>query len=326
MIADKKRELMKKHIMIKLNIIIAFVFAAMMIVSFSGCKKNKTEDSGIKVVTVSYVQYDFARAVCGENADIAMLSKPGGDVHGFEPSLADIRKIAKADVFVYTGGESDGWVEKILESIDNLSVRCVKLCDSVELLCSDEKHEGHNHEHGGHHHFDEHIQSSPKNAVLMVEAICNAVSEADYVHKNEFEANAAKYIAEIEKLDAELTILAGKAENKKLIVADRFPFLYLARHYGFEYEALFAGCSQENDANPSVMMHMADEVKSSGIDTVFCTELSNGKMADVICSETGAVKRVLHSCEGISKEDFENGISYVQLMQQNISNLREAIL
>jgi len=323
--ADKKRYAMRTKISLKLNIVTC-VIAAMVVFAFCGCTNEVHNNSGTNVVAISYVQYDFASRICGSAANVTMLSKPGGDVHGYEPSFGDIMKLAQADVLVYNGGESDKWVENLLESINNPSIRCVRLCDSVELLCNHDGHES-GHGHGGeeHHHFDEHIHTSPKNAVLMVDAICRAMAEVDVSNKDFFEANAEKYISQIQKLDAELSELTSEAKNKKLIVADRFPFLYMARHYGFEYEALFAGCSQENDANPSVMIHLVNEVRAGNSDTVFYTELSNGQMADALCRETGAKKLMLHSCEGISREDFENRVSYVQLMKNNISNLREAI-
>ncbi len=325
MIADKEERTMDTHILRKLNKALTLLIIPAFLFALSGCGNTIEKDSRINVVAVSYAQYDFAKKICGEYADISMLSKPGGDVHGYEPSLSDIKKIANADVFLYNGGESDKWVEGILESIDDVSARSVRLADSVELICSEHRPGENHHNHKEHTHFDEHIQSSPKNAVKMIDAICVAVSESDPVHRKIFEFNASEYISEIKKIDKELEKVAETADNKKLIVADRFPFLYLAHHYGFEYEALFAGCSQENDANASVMIKMIEDVKENNIGFVLHTEHSDGKMADTVCEETGALKIMLHSCEGISRSDFEKGVSFAELMKQNVKNLREVL-
>ena len=154
------------------------------------------------------------------------------------------------------------------------------------------------------------------------DVLCEINPEMSRIYKD----NAQKYLSGIKKLDQQLEAVVGESSHKLIAVADRFPFLYLAKDYGIEYMALFSGCSPEGDAGPVHMAEMIGEIKHHSIDAVFHIELSNEKMADVICENTGAKKLLLHSCQNVSKEEFESGITYLDIMKQNIENLKEALL
>ena len=291
-----------------------------------------TDADRLKVVAVNFAQYDFARAVCGDSADVQMIMRPGAEVHGYEPSLSDIIAIENADVFVYGGGANDVWVDKILSSVNTDGITLVPLMEDEGIsLYSEEVHtSSHTHsEHDHHHHegaeaYDEHIWTSPKNAIRIVEIIEETVSAIDPANKEVYKKNAEEYANRLAGIDVELTDAISGAESKFIAVADRFPFLYLAKDYGLEYIAAFSGCSPESDAGPSVLADIIEEINHHGTKAVFYIELSNHKMADAICEHTGAKKLLLHSCQSISREDFENGVSYADLMEQNVTNLKEA--
>lgn len=315
----------------KLNILLLLLC----VVLLSACTAaDDTADSErLNVVTVNFAQYDFARAVCGDSADVQMIMRPGAEVHGYEPSLSDIIAIENADVFVYGGGTGDVWVDKILSSINTDGITLVPLMEYSEIsLYKEEAHASlHNHsEHDHHHHegtgaYDEHIWTSPKNAMRIVDIIEQTVSDLDPGNKETYNKNASGYINRLLAIDMELTNAIAGADSKFIAVADRFPFLYMAKDYGLEYAAAFSGCSPESDAGPSVIAHMIEEINHHGTKAVFHIELSNRKMADAICEHTGAKKLLLHSCQSISRDDFENGVTYADLMEQNVTNLKEAL-
>lgn len=320
----------------KLNYIIKLIFLFSFILMLSACTDYSTDknDSRLKVVTVIYPQYDFAKEICRDAADVKMIMRPGAEVHGYEPSLSDIIAIEEADVFIYNGGESDEWIERILKSVDTHDMISIPLmkAEGIKLYKEENASKAHSHGKGDNHHhedagdnFDEHIWTSPKNAKAMAAAIKKAVMTADSKNASFYEANANKLIDEIDRIDAQFEHTINNSKDNFIVVADRFPFLYMAKDYGLQYMAAFSGCSPESDAGPSVIAHMIEEMEHHGSDTVFYIELSNQKMADAICEHTGAKKLELHSCQSIRYDDFEKGIHYTDIMKNNLKNLKEAL-
>ena len=295
-----------------------------------------SENGKLNIVTVDFVQYDFARSICQNSANIKMIMKPGAEIHGYEPSLSDITTIRNADLFIYNGGESDVWIDKILESFDSKDLNTVRLMDYAVLI--EEAHSAHSHSHNSQHSvhdhtgedectdkhgYDEHIWTSPSNAVIMLDAICNAVCDENPEMTNEYQKNKSDYAKEIMSLGNEFKKACDNSESRFAVVADRFPFLYLFHEYDIDYMAVFPGCSHENDANPSVIIDIIEKTKTNNIPCIFYTETSDQKAAETICNETGAEKKMLHSCQRISKEDFENGVRYADIMEENFKVLKE---
>lgn len=305
-----------------------FACVAACILLLAGCcgAEHKESDS-LSVVTVIFPQYDFARAVCQGVSEPHMIMKPGAEIHGFEPSASDIETIAGADVFIYGGGESDVWIDSILKTIDNPKLKTIKLMDHCKLLEEGSSH--HHHEHDqmcqNHSGYDEHVWLLPENAMASIEAICNAMCQIDPENSTVYRKNADEYITEMQLIDSELESLCNEHEQSFIAVGDRFPFLYLAHRLGLEYKSVFSGCSHENDANPSVMIDIIETMKAKDTPVVFYTELSDRKISATISEETGAKPLLLHSAQTIGKEDFAKGMTYADIMRQNIKNLKEAL-
>ena len=305
----------------------------------SGCYNTAPDNNNkLNIVTVDFVQFDFVRSICKDSADVTMIMKPGAEIHGYEPSLSDITAIRNADIFIYNGGESDVWVDEILDSFDSSDLKTVRLMDYAVLL--EESHSAHSHSHNSKHTihdhsgeeectdkhgYDEHIWTSPSNAVIMLDAICDALCLENPHMSNTYNKNKTDYVNEITNLGKEFENLCKKSEKRFAVVADRFPFLYLFHEYDIDYMAVFPGCSHENDANPSVIIDIIEKVKSDNIPLVFYTETSVQKAADTICNETGADKELLHSCQRISNEDLRNGIRYTDIMKKNFRVLAEVL-
>ena len=322
-----------KNIILKINILFVII------IFLSGCSLHQSENTNgkINVVTVNFVQYDFARAICGDRANVKMIMKPGAEAHGYEPTLSDIIDIEEADVFIYNAGETDVWIDTLLSSVDTSDTIIVSLmnADGITLYEEESIFSTHSPKEHTHHHshdnngrdfaYDEHIWTSPKNAIPMTKAICDALIKADNENREYYLNNLRDFTDELKILDYDLSSTVANSKTKLIAVADRFPFLYMAKDYGLKYMAAFSLCSAEGDAGPSVIAHMIEEIKRNGIDTVFYIEMSNEKMADVICEHTGSKKALLHSCQSISRADFDAGVTYVDLMKNNIKNLKEAL-
>ena len=317
-----------------LNICIVLVVLCVFVVTFSGCTNNKEEEnlSGEKlsIITTIFPQYDFARAIGGDKVDVKMLLSPGVESHGFEPTLQDISNIGKSDLFIYVGGEGDEWVGDVLETVNSDKLKTISLVDTVETVEEElvegmEEHEEEEEEHEEEGEIDEHVWTSPRNAIKIVNKICETLSEIDSENAEYYKNNADNYIKELEQIDSDLIEIVQNARIKTLVFAERFPFRYLAEHYGLKYYAAFPGCSSNSEPSLATINLLVEKVKEENVSKVFYIEFSNGAVADTICQMTGATKAELHSCHNVSKEDFNNGVTYIDLMKRNVETLREAL-
>ena len=311
----------------------------------TGCTSAAKKDGDkLSIVTTCFPPYDFARAIAGDTADITMLLSTGAEAHSYEPTPLDIAEIQNCDVFICIGGEDEVWVDKILDSIDTSDMEIVRLIDHAELLeeepvagASPDGHDHHHHhehtheEHDDHgedvseEHADGHIWTSPANAMRCLEAVNDALCGAAPENADHYNAGYNSYVAQLEELDHEFAHLMENAEHNVIVVADRFPFRYLAHDYGMEYFAAFSGCSSESEPSVYTMAFLIDEILEHDIDTVFCLEFSTRKLAEKLADATGAEVLPLNSCHNVSKNDFENGVTYIDLMYENLKNIKEAL-
>ena len=304
----------------------AVLVLCLSIILLAACgKPQKKATDGLSVVTTIFPTYDFARNIVGENGEVTLLLKPGEESHSYEPTPQDILKIRSCDVFVYVGGESDTWVENVLKSSGNEKMQVVTLMDCVKPI-EEERREGMDGgDDDGETEYDEHIWTSPKNSALMTEKIAEAVIAADPARSEEYRSNADEYVKKLNALDAKLTDIAENSERKLLIFADRFPFLYFVREYGLEYYAAFPGCSEESEASAATVAFLINKVRDNKLPYVMTIEMSAGKIADSICAETGCEKLTLHSCNNISRDEYENGETYLSIMEKNVETLKSAL-
>ena len=314
--------------------LLTFIIVAALALSLAGCGGEPVEeDTGVSVVATVFAPYDFARELVGDSGTVSMLLPPGSEAHSYEPTPKDIIEIQNCDVFIYVGGVSDAWVEDVLESVGE-GVRAVTLMDCVELL-EEETVEGMESEEDGHYHaghdhgdeaeYDEHVWTSPRNAKLICEKIAAALCEADPDNAAEYQTNLLNYSAELDKLDDVFEQIVADGARDTLIFADRFPLLYFARAYGLEYYAAFPGCSEDAEPSAATVAFIIDKVREEDIPVVFHVELANEDMADIVCDETGAVKRQFNACHNVTRAQFNDGVTYLDLMWENTTVLKEAL-
>ena len=317
------------------------------LLAFLVLNREKFEQKKYSVVSTSFPGYDFARAVTkNTNISTKMLVKPGAETHTYEPTPQDIIDIKNADMFIYAGGDSDTWVEKILKDVDTKKTHAVKLIDLVstveeeivEGMEDEDEHDhehdhdhshSHEHDHESHEHkhdhdeeeegpeIDEHVWTSPKKAMEIVKKIAEVASEIDVAEKNKIDDNAEKYVAEIAQVDKDLhQVIDGKISE--IVVADRFPFRYFADEFGLKYAAAFSGCSEQTEASAKTISFLINKVKQDKIKKIYKIELSNGKIAETVSKDTGAEVLELHSAHNVTAEDFSKGVTYVDLMKRNL--------
>lgn len=317
-------------------ILMAVLMIALTFVSCSSATTNTTSkneettkrvaNSKLTVVTTIFAPYDFVRQVAGDtDIDLTMLLKPGTESHTYEPTSQDIIKIQKCDLFIYVGGENDKWVDNILSSLDK-SVKTIKLLDCVNPE-EEEAKEGMQvtEEKGDEKEWDEHVWTSPKNAITISSKIAAEMEQIDTGNAETYKNNVQKYTEALTDLDNQFKEVVENAKRKTVVFADRFPARYFVEEYGLDYFAAFPGCSSESEASASTVAFLIKKVKAENIPVVFYIELSNEKMADTIVESTNAKKLLFHCCHNVSKEDFDNGATYLSLMTKNVANLKEAL-
>lgn len=288
--------------------------------AFCSCGEVERSTGKISVVTTIFPYYDFARSVSKGTCDVDMLLKPGSDVHSFEPTPSDILKIRNADLFIYNGGESDEWVDSILESLGDTDKPVVmKMTDYVKPLTEmDADHHAEDEE-------DEHIWTSLDNAKTLVSKISDEVSKLDQKNKSVYSKNSSDYIEKISKVQSEIENTVNSSESKKIVVGDRFPLLYFATEFSLDWECAFPGCSTETEPSLDRLSKLTDTIEKDKIKTILKLEMSENKVADTLADETNTKVRTFYSAESVSKEDFANNITYVDLMERNNNALKEAL-
>ena len=330
------------------------ICALAVMLGFWGCgsPRNLKKDDRLKVVATVFAEYDFLRQIGGDAINLSMLMLPGADIHTFDPTPKDMKTVQDADLFVTVGGESDAWADTIIESVDNERLECVRLMDLVDQVVEEEivegmeveEHEeeehreetdGHGDEegyqeeetdsHGEEKEFDEHVWTSPKNAMQIVEGLRDILSQLDQKNAGLYRKNTQKYLKKLEKLDNQFAQVVSQGVRREIVVADRFPFRYFADAYGLKYYAAYPGCSTQTGASVETIAFLIDKVKEDKIPVVFHMELSSELMCNTICYETGAKKAQLNAVHNISKSNFDRGIGYLELMEKNVDVLREAL-
>ncbi|MDR1252297.1 MAG: metal ABC transporter substrate-binding protein, partial [Treponema sp.] len=250
----------------RLVFFVCAVVSITMALPAGGRKDTGRQDGKTNVVTTIFPPYDFVREVAGDKVNLTMLLKPGAESHSYEPTPQDIITVQNCDVFIYVGGESDAWVERILESKDTGRMEIVTLMDCVEVVeevivegMQDEE-EGEDSEEEV--EYDEHVWTSPKNAKLIVQKIADTLKQRDPANAAAYEKNTASYLARLTDLDASFQNMIDGANRKTVIFGDRFPFRYFADAYGLNYFAAFPGCSTETECSASTIAFLIDKVRA----------------------------------------------------------------
>ncbi len=316
----------------RLSLVLMVLLISINILS-CGNDANGKEDK-ITIMTTLFPQYDFAKQIVGDKCEVVLLLPPGGSSHSYEPSPKDIIDINNADLFIYTGDDMEAWVSTILSGIDNKDLNVLDLSANIQLINGGETGHDHEHEHehegeeenifgdSHSHDVDPHYFTSPKNAMVMLQDIYTKIVELDSENAEYYQKNFESYMAELVAVDKEIHEIVHEAENDTLYFGGKFALIYFTTEYCLSYESPFASCSHEAEASPKSIVHIIECMKENNVSTIFYEELADPKVAEIIAGEIGGQALLLHSCHNVSKEEFEKGVSYVDLMRQNAENLR----
>lgn len=286
------------------------------------------DDGRLSVVTTLFPYYDLARAVAGDAADVTLLLSPGREAHSFEPTPLDAVALARADVFVCNGGESEQWVDRLLNAAGETVGTVLRMMDYVDAR-EEERVEGmqgeEEDEDEGEIEYDEHVWTDPRNAAALCAVLCDALCDADGANAGVYRANCAAYVAELEALDARFRDLRARAARDLLIFADRMPLLYLCKAYGLRYRAAFHGCSTDVEPSLATLKYLIDKVAEEGVSVVYTVDLDSRKIAEAVSECTGAAIETLYSLQTVSRADFDAGETYLTLMERNLLALERGL-
>ena len=296
---------------------------------------------------------------------VTLLLDNGVDMHSYQPAVKDIATAGSSDLFIYVGGESDTWVEDALKEAKNKDLKAINLMETLDNFVKEEevvegmqeerKSLGHSHEKSSKEkqeqtqkeshensqeingqkeaadeepEYDEHIWLSIRNAEIMVKNIEKAIEQLDSDNAKVYQNNAENYIKKLDTLDKQYANTIQNAKYKAILFGDRFPFRFMADDYDLKYYAAFAGCSAETMAGFETVTFLAKKADELRLPVILTIENSDGRIAEAVKSNTTKKNQkilAMNSLQSVTKEQIADGITYLQVMQENLSVLSEAL-
>jgi len=318
----------------KRSIIAVFIICLLLPPTVFSCQKRNSGLSGgkaIKVVTTLFPVYDFAKHVGGKQVRVELLLPPGLESHSFEPKPGDIRKINDADVFMYTGKFMEPWIEDVLKGVANNKLLVVDTSTGI-VLAEDRdfaEHTEHDQTAGNQpeHHYlyrgkDPHVWLDFSNAQTMVENIMNGFIAKDPVNRNEYVKNAKAYSAQLSVLDRQFQDSLSSCRKDMIIHGGHFAFGYLARRYHLRYLSAYRGFSPNAEPTPGDIMQLIKNLRNYHLNYIFFEELVSPNVSETIARETGAKLLMLHGAHNISRNEWEQNVTFLSLMENNLNTLR----
>ena len=314
--------------------ILALLLALLMAVTVIGCGKLQKHNK-LTVVCTVFPVYDWVRQVVGEcdTVEPILLVQDGTDLHSYQPKAADMVTLASCDLIVRLGGTSEVWVEEALKqqtasTREELILSALPTVTLRQISAGSVAQHGHEEEHAHHGETDEHLWLSLGNAAACVEAIADSLCELDAAHAEQFRANALAYTEALGALDARYRAEIATVEAPRLVVADRFPFVYLTEDYGIEYVAAFEGCTTDTDADFSTVVRLAQALDDWQSGAVLVTESADLSLADSVLAASKNPHREIvsmDSLQSVTATDLEAGVTYLARMEENLDGLMRAL-
>lgn len=300
--------------------------------------KNAANAAAYSIVCTTFPQYDWIRNIIGDDSDkfqLTMLLDQGTDLHSYQPTAEDIAKIADADMFVYVGGESDGWVESALKEATNKDMKVVNMLDALgtavkveEVVPGMQAEEEEETEEGEGPENDEHVWLSLRNAVTLTDALSENIQEIDPANKEDYVENAGKYVDKLNDLDGRYALTISKGKRQAILFGDRFPFRYMADDYGLTYYAAFVGCSAESEASFETITFLAHKVDELKLPVILTIEGADHNIAESIKNATESKNQeilTMNSMQSVTAEDVADGETYLNMMEDNLNVLSQAL-
>lgn len=350
---------MKKNIAFIVVLVLIFTAITAVIINVRHPGKRNNDDK-IQIVATLFPQYDFAKQIGGDRVDVTLLLPPGTESHTYEPTPNDMVEINESSLFIYTGSEMEPWADNLISGMKK-DIRVLDLSKTVKLINTeefeeehehsehehhhddgdeeeeDEEHEHnhaededkeeheHHHEEGHQHTYDPHIWLNPQYAIKMVKSIEDELIKIDPQNADYYKTNADNYIKQIEELDTQFEETVENSASKKIAFGGAFAYAYFVERYDLDFISAYETCGESAEPSTSQIKEVIDYIKTNKIPVIFYKEYSTGNIAKTISEATGAKMLVFNTVHNVSKQEIENGASYVSIMKQNLDNLKQAL-
>ena len=289
--------------------------------AFTGCEKSGEK----KIIATLFPQYSFAKTIAGDNFEIELLLTPGTESHTYDPSTADAFTISKAELFLYTGDEMEPWAGSLLSSLGEDAPRTVNC--SLGVTLHESAHADHeDHSHAEHSHgADPHIWLDMEYACIMADNICEGFCSIDPENADAYRENTEKLKTELMKIDADFEKMFSEADTKTIVFGGRFSHIYFIERYGLDYVSAYKSCDTAADPSLSDISEVVNYIKSNKVKVIYHEELTDPKVARSIADETGIELREFSTAHNVTAQQLENGVTFEDIMRQNLENLREGL-
>ncbi|PGY06460.1 zinc transport system substrate-binding protein [Bacillus sp. OV166] len=309
------------------RLICALIIFLMMISGCSNAVQTKGEKGSggtkkLQIVTTFYPMYYFTQKVAGNSANVELLIPNGAEPHDWEPTAKDMAKIQDADMFIYNSRYFESWTEKVLKSINDSNLTVVEASKGIELMNALESEEEHHSDHAS--SKDPHVWLSPVLAQQEVDTIAKAIEKLDSNNKNQYERNAENFKSQLADLDHLYKETIDKAKKKEF-VTQHAAFGYLAKQYGLT-QIPIAGLSPDVEPTLGKLKELAEVTKKKNVKVIYFEGLTSSKVAQTLANEIGATTEVLNPLEGLTKEEQEKGLDFIDVMKNNLEALKPSIL
>ena len=301
------------------NIFFALFIILFIIFTLTSCAADNADKNGgrLKIVATLFPQYDFARQIAGDKADVKLLLPPGVESHSFDPKPSDMLEIYNADLFIYTGANMEPWAETIIKGAKNENLAVLDCSCNVELLHDDDDE----HEHGA----DPHIWLNLKFAQIMVSDIMHSLCALDPDNADYYRENAQNYIEKLKKLDSDIFDVRNNGKRNIIVFGGRFSYIYFLTYYNLDYVTAYDSCSSQAEPSVSRVAEIIDFIRQNNIPCIYYEELADPKIAKSIANETGIEYLLFSTAHNVTKSEFDEGVTFLDIMYMNLENLKKGL-
>lgn len=313
------------------TVLVVFSLAIVFLIKPTVRQEPNSQSGKLTVVTTLFPLYDMAKSIGGDNAEVSQLLPPGVEAHSFEPKPSDIIKINEADIFIYTGEFMEPWVDDILKSVTNKNLIIVdaskdtKMIEGISHHHEEEDIDAHDEEEDEHDSsMDPHIWLDFDNAKTMVENIEQAFIAKDSDHEHLYEQRTTDYNQTLSEIDKTYRTTLSNCKSTRIVYGGHYAFGYMAHRYDLNYSAA-QGVSPDAEPTASDLASLIDQINTEKITHIFYEELTSPKIAETIAQETKADMLLLNAGHNLTKDQFESGTSFFDILNSNLNNLKTGL-
>ncbi|MDC3072422.1 metal ABC transporter substrate-binding protein [Prochlorococcus sp. AH-716-O10] len=295
--------------------LLLFVFSFLIFLSANSCKRTAfKKETNKEVILASFtVLADIIENVAKDEFVVKSITKPGVEVHGYQPTPSDLIKASKAFIFIDNGFGFELWAEKF---VSNLQIQRVTISNRLEpIFISEDFYKG---------KPNPHAWISPKRGMIYVDVIVDYLSELKPSEAESFKNNGQIYKNKIAKIDKDFSLFINNLEkNNRYLVTCEGAFSYLTNDYGLK-EAYLWPVNAESQITPKRMARTISLVKNKNIPSVFCESTVSNESQMVVASETGAKFGGDLFVDSLS-QDNKSANTYLKMLQHNLTLIKKGL-